>query len=143
MDRIIKIKEELEAMDIIDSSNIDTLSSLCEEIARLNKNTPQTSILIEPLVKILERNPDYDFGLPGCMVHSLETYYRAGLEEELVKSINRKPTFYTVWMLNRILNGTTDLQEQKLYFNTLKDILQIPIPDYLRKQVQHFIDLHS
>lgn len=143
MDKIDEIKKEIEIIDTIDDSNISDLDALCEDIIELNKEGWDTAILMDPLFRILEKNSDFDFGMPGQIVHTLEKYYKKGLEEELFKSLNRKPTFYTLWMLNRILNGTSDTKEKESYMEMLKSILKMEIPDYLKKQAQHLIDLHS
>lgn len=143
MDKIDEIKKEIEIIDTIDDSNISDLDALCEDIIELNNEGWDTAILMDPLFRILEENSDFDFGMPGQIVHALEKHYKKGLEEELFKSLNRKPTFYTLWMLNRILNGTSDAKEKECYMEMLKSILQMEIPDYLKKQAQHLIDLHS
>ena len=143
MDKIDEIKKEIEIIDTIDDSNINDLDLLCEDIIELNKEGWDTAILMDPLFRILEKNSDFDFGMPGQIVHTLEKHYKKGLEEELFKSLNRKPTFYTLWMLNRILNGTSDTKEKEGYMEMLKSILKMEIPDYLKKQAQHLIDLHS
>jgi hypothetical protein len=143
MDKIDEIKKEIEIIDTIDDSNINDLDLLCEDIIELNNEGWDTAILMDPLFRILEKNSDFDFGMPGQIVHTLEKHYKKGLEEELFKSLNRKPTFYTLWMLNRILNGTSDAKEKECYMEMLKSILQMEIPDYLKKQAQHLIDLHS
>ena len=143
MDKIDEIKKEIEIIDTIDDSNISDLDALCEDIIELNKEGWDTAILMDPLFRILEENSDFDFGMPGQIVHTLEKHYKKGLEEELFKSLNRKPTFYTLWMLNRIINGTSDTKEKESYMEMLKSILKMEIPDYLKKQAQHLIDLHS
>lgn len=143
MDKIDEIKKEIEIIDTIDDSNINDLDLLCEDIIELNNEGWDTAILMDPLFRILEKNSDFDFGMPGQIVHTLEKHYKKGLEEELFKSLNRKPTFYTLWMLNRIINGTSDTKEKECYMEMLKSILQMEIPDYLKKQAQHLIDLHS
>lgn len=143
MDKIEEIKKEIEIIDTIDDSNISDLDALCEDIIELNNEGWDTAILMDPLFRILEENSDFDFGMPGQIVHALEKHYKKGLEEELFKSLNRKPTFYTLWMLNRIINGTSDTKEKEGYMEMLKSILQMEIPDYLKKQAQHLIDLHS
>ena len=143
MDKIDEIKKEIEIIDTIDDSNISDLDALCEDIIELNNEGWDTAILMDPLLRILEKNSDFDFGMPGQIVHTLEKYYKKGLEEELFKSLNRKPTFYTLWMLNRIINGTSDTKEKEGYMEMLKSILKMEIPDYLKKQAQHLIDLHS
>ena len=143
MDKIDEIKKEIEIIDTIDDSNISDLDALCEDIIELNNEGWDTAILMDPLFRILEKNSDFDFGMPDQIVHTLEKHYKKGLEEELFKSLNRKPTFYTLWMLNRILNGTSDAKEKECYMEMLKSILKMEIPDYLKKQAQHLIDLHS
>ena len=143
MDKIEEIKKEIEIIDTIDDSNISDLDALCEDIIELNNEGWDTAILMDPLLRILEKNSDFDFGMPGQIVHTLEKHYKKGLEEELFKSLNRKPTFYTLWMLNRIINGTSDTKEKESYMEMLKSILKMEIPDYLKKQAQHLIDLHS
>ncbi|MBF1461664.1 hypothetical protein [Prevotella pallens] len=143
MDKIAEIKKEIEIIDTVDDSNINDLDLLCEDIIELNNEGWDTAILMDPLFRILEKNSDFDFGMPGQIVHALEKHYKKGLEEELFKSLNRKPTFYTLWMLNRILNGTSDAKEKECYMEMLKSILKMEIPDYLKKQAQHLIDLHS
>lgn len=143
MDKIDEIKKEIEIIDTIDDSNISDLDALCEDIIGLNNEGWDTAILMDPLFRILEENSDFDFGMPGQIVHTLEKHYKKGLEEELFKSLNRKPTFYTLWMLNRIINGTSDTKEKEGYMEMLKSILKMEIPDYLKKQAQHLIDLHS
>ena len=143
MDKIDEIKKEIEIIDTVDDSNINDLDLLCEDIIELNNEGWDTAILMDPLFRILEKNSDFDFGMPGQIVHTLEKHYKKGLEEELFKSLNRKPTFYTLWMLNRIINGTSDAKEKEGYMEMLKSILKMEIPDYLKKQAQHLIDLHS
>ena len=143
MDKIDEIKKEIEIIDTVDDSNISDLDALCEDIIELNNEGWDTAILMDPLFRILEENSDFDFGMPGQIVHTLEKHYKKGLEEELFKSLNRKPTFYTLWMLNRIINGTSDTKEKEGYMEMLKSILKMEIPDYLKKQAQHLIDLHS
>lgn len=143
MDKIAEIKKEIEIIDTVDDSNISDLDALCEDIIELNNEGWDTAILMDPLFRILEENSDFDFGMPGQIVHTLEKHYKKGLEEELFKSLNRKPTFYTLWMLNRIINGTSDTKEKEGYMEMLKSILKMEIPDYLKKQAQHLIDLHS
>lgn len=143
MDKIDEIKKEIEIIDTIDDSNISDLDALCEDIIELNNEGWDTAILMDPLFRILEKNSDFDFGMPGQIVHTLEKHYKKGLEEELFKSLNRKPTFYTLWMLNRIINGTSDAKEKEGYMEMLKSILKMEISDYLKKQAQHLIDLHS
>src|SRR5574338_93795 len=61
---------------------------------------------VEPVLQFMEEYPAIDFGMPGALVHFVERFYRKGYEEKLVESVQRKPTSVTVWMLNRVINGT-------------------------------------
>jgi hypothetical protein len=62
----------------------------------------------ESILRFMEDHPEIDYGMPGPLVHFLERAPRATHEARLLDSIARKPTFVTVWMLNRLLNGTQD-----------------------------------
>lgn len=59
---------------------------------------------VEPLIKLMERYPLADFGVPGAIVHFVERYYKKGYEDILYQSVKRSPAMHTVWMLNRICN---------------------------------------
>ncbi len=62
--------------------------------------------VIDPVLQFIERHSDLDFGMPGPLVHFVEQYFGQGYEEKLLRSLARKPTILTVWMLNRVVNGT-------------------------------------
>lgn len=80
---------------------LETLEYLCEQISG-SENGAQ---LIPDLLEVLEKNPNEDFGSPGCIVHTLEKYFRKGYEDYLVESVQKTPTLHTVWMLSRLING--------------------------------------
>lgn len=63
---------------------------------------------VEPILRFIEDHPNLDYGMPGPLVHFIEEFYLKGYEERLIESVGRKPTMMTVWMLNRILNGTEE-----------------------------------
>jgi hypothetical protein len=69
---------------------------------------------VEPILQLMERNEDADFGMPGPLVHFVETFYREGYEEKLLESIERKPTPHTLWMLNRLINGAEGKEKMQL-----------------------------
>jgi len=54
---------------------------------------------------LFEAHPDAEFGMPGPLVHYLEAGY-PDYCGELVASLGRCPTAVTLWMANRILNGS-------------------------------------
>ncbi len=57
---------------------------------------------VEPLIKLIERHPLADFGMPGAIVHFVEEF--DGYEDILYRSLKRSPSMHGVWMLNRICN---------------------------------------
>jgi hypothetical protein len=61
----------------------------------------------------MEDHSDLDFGTPGPLVHFVECFHRKGYESKLVESVERKPTSHTLWMLNRLINGTDEGEERR------------------------------
>ncbi|WP_066399633.1 hypothetical protein [Neobacillus mesonae] len=98
---------------------------------------------VEPILKLIEQNPDVDFGSPGQLVHFVEQFYGNGYEEKLVQSIQRSPTYHTIWMLNRIINGSEG-EQKKYYLNVLQAILNSPnVNNQLSSITKEFLSLHS
>lgn len=92
---------------------------------------------VEPLLQLMERHPLVDFGVPGAIVHFVERYYKKGYEELLVESIKRKPTMHTVWMLNRIINGSENPKEYIEIMNAIIDCNDVE--DEIRNQARTFM----
>lgn len=68
------------------------------------QNNSDFELAFEPIFNILEKYPLVDFGSPGPIVHTLESFQ--GLYEYyLFDSLKRRPTPLTVWMFNRIINA--------------------------------------
>lgn len=92
---------------------IDNLNTL-QEIEELCKDIDDINI-IEPLFRVFENNPDFDFGNPGNLVRIIERYYTNPLyEQELYKSVERKPTAYNLWLLNRLMNTFEEEQKEEV-----------------------------
>lgn len=87
--------------DNIDSDDFERIEEECiEEIEESDLGLSA----VEPLIKLMERHPLADFGVPGAIVHFVEKFYKNGYEDILYQSIKRSPAMHTVWMLNRICN---------------------------------------
>ncbi|SHJ43616.1 hypothetical protein SAMN02745163_01964 [Clostridium cavendishii DSM 21758] len=97
---------------------------------------------IQPILMLIEKNPNIDFGKPGPLVHFAEKFYKNGYEEKLVESLKRFPTKHTVWMLNRIINGSQG--DSKEYFiNVLEGVMVNPnIDNEVVLLAKHFRELH-
>jgi hypothetical protein len=74
---------------------------------------------VEPILKFMENHPEVDLGGVGALVHFSETFYRHGYEEKLLESISRKPVQRTIWMLNRLINGTKEPASRQRYVDAM------------------------
>lgn len=117
---LIKIKQKLTSLK--KNIELDELEIVCEEIDNLDDGLN----LIPDLFALLEDNPDLDFGSPGTIVHTMEKYFNKGYEALLVHSICQLPTQHTIWMLNRVINGTKDI-EQKQYITLMQEVAGNPL----------------
>jgi hypothetical protein len=77
---------------------------------------------IEPILQFMETHPDLDFGIPGALVHFVERFCGKGYETKLVESVLRRPTGHTVWMVNRLINGTKAPEERSRYIDVLERV---------------------
>ena len=78
---------------------------------------------VEPILKLIEKSPNIDFGGPGPLGSFIEQHYKKGYEEILVDSLDRKPTEYTIHLLHRLINDKTNPKRNQ-YLNILKSIAE-------------------
>src|SRR5258705_11493488 len=90
-----------------EAAGVHKLYGLTDELMAL----PQPERAIPAMFDVMERMPDIEMGTPGPLVHTLEQM-DGRYEHELVESIKRKPAALTIWMVNRILNATRDLEQR-------------------------------
>jgi hypothetical protein len=86
---------------------------------------------VEPILQFIEKYPSIDYGAPGALAHFVETFYKRGYEEKLLESICRRPTQHTIWMLNRLINGTKDPVEKQRYVTVMAQAKSNPTADQL------------
>lgn len=63
-----------------------------------------------PLIFMLIENnekAEYGLGAPGHIGHFFEKFYGKGYEKHLLNSIKRKPSSYTIFLLQRIIRDET------------------------------------
>ena len=97
------IFEQLEAI-----ASADDFASSATELIETWSTADVDVESVEPILRFMEEHPTLDYGMPGPLVHFIEEFYLKGYEEKLIESVSRKPTMMTVWMLNRVLNGTEE-----------------------------------
>ena len=108
-----------------------------DRIAEEIENHPAALQLINEILQLFERFPDYDFGTPGPLAHAIERFYRQGYEQELQRSLRRKPTCLTIWLANRIINLRDD--NASILIDLLQELAnRNDLPDSVRKSAQYF-----
>lgn len=127
---------------LLDSIRDEDFVNKSYELTEILEEMPDAFDAIEPILRLMEDNPEIEFGTPGPLVHFLEKFYGKGYEEKLVASVVRRPTKHTVWMLNRLINGSEG--DRKQYFiGVLKQVLTQPhLNEDVRELAQHFWHLH-
>ena len=120
-----------------DNEDFETVMMDCMEEIEENYNQLDS---VRPLLRLMERHPVTDFGSPGPIVHFVERFYKKGYEEELLLSLKRMPTLHTVWMLNRLINGT---DQAEVYLDLLKEISEnASYNKEIREEALHFLSIH-
>lgn len=135
METLNSIIQKMEA-GMQDNEDFETVMMDCIEEMEENYNQLDS---VQPLLRMMERHPLTDFGSPGPIVHFVERFYKKGYEEELLLSLKRMPTLHTVWMLNRLINGT---DQAEVYLDLLKEISENESYDKeIREEALHFLSI--
>ena len=136
METLNSIIQKMEA-GMQDNEDFETVMMDCMEEIEENYNQLDS---VQPLLRMMERHPLTDFGSPGPIVHFVERFYKKGYEEELLLSLKRMPTLHTVWMLNRLINGT---DQAEVYLELLKEISEnASYNKEIREEALHFLSIH-
>lgn len=136
METLNSIIQKMEA-GMQDREDFETVMMDCMEEIEENYNQLDS---VQPLLRLMERHPLTDFGSPGPIVHFVERFYKKGYEEELLLSLKRMPTLHTVWMLNRLINGT---DQAEVYLDLLKEISEnASYNKEIREEAVHFLSIH-
>lgn len=95
---------------------------------------------VDPILLFLEKHPGLDVGSPGPLVRFVEQFSGDKYEAKLLQSIRRKPTAHTVWMLNRVINGTKDPEQKQPYIAAMSEATNHPLANATaRDQASHFL----
>ena len=136
METLSSIIQKME-VGMQDNEDFETVMMDCMEEIEEKYNQLDS---VQPLLRLMERHPLTDFGSPGSIVHFVERFYKKGYEEELLLSLKRMPTLHTVWMLNRLINGT---DQAEVYLDLLKEISENASYDKeIREEALHFLSIH-
>lgn len=140
LDQIMADFAALKPSDFEDEgAGLDKLRVLTEEL--LAQPHPEQGI--PALFAIMERMPVTEMGAPGPLVHALERM-RGHYEGQLDESVKRRPAKLSVWMINRILNGTRDSGQRQVYLDLLRIAAEHPsAPESVKSDARHFVQYQS
>ncbi len=111
---------------------IATSDDFQEKSAELTKSWSDAGAgieVLEPILRFIEEHPSIEFGMPGAIVHFMERFYGKGYDERLIESVERKPTTHTVWMLNRVINGTKSPEMKRMLVEVMRHAVLNPASD--------------
>jgi hypothetical protein len=98
---------------------------------------------IQALFTFIENNDGEDLGSPGPIVKLLEQFNEI-YESQLYESIQRKATFYNLWMLNRYLNIINNSHEKEKGIRLLKNVANNNyLSNYIRERANEFLQNHD
>lgn len=118
-------------------------SEFAEKSGRLTEQWTAAELditAVKSVLKFMEENGTVDYGMPGPLVHYVETYFGKGYEALLVQSVSRAPTEHTLWMLNRLINGTKDRATRQAYVVVLQSAARSPDPT-VADAARHFLEV--
>ena len=129
---------EARLRSVSDSAHL--VAELYRIVEELDAGSPDLST-VRTILRFMEEQPDLDLGTPGPLVHFVERFLGAGYEAELYASLARRPTAHTVWMLNRVINVTTNVGERERLILLLERARHHPAADAsARHSVDFFLE---
>jgi hypothetical protein len=118
-----------------DAANVHRLNEIFEGFRSLHNREKA----IPAMFSLLERFPRAELGNPGPLVHALETI--VGYQSFLQESLAKQPVDLTVWMVNRILNATSDRSARGRWLEALRRVLRHPgATESARQSARDFIE---
>lgn len=121
MKKTNQIIKELKEFIPVNEDDPETNEVLLDNILDDLFENEDAELVIPTLFELIENYPEADFGAPGPIVHTLESF-DGHYEDHLFSSLDKKPAPLTVLMLNRIINSLTDPIVRKKYIDLLYQI---------------------
>jgi spore coat polysaccharide biosynthesis protein SpsF (cytidylyltransferase family) len=130
------VKEKIQNLVLNGAEDINQVDEICEDLK--TENYPKE--LLEDLFKILEKNPHFNFGMPGNLMRAIEKHYKEPYYQDFVmQSIERYPTEYNLWLLQRLMNTfETDCEKEK-GVNIFLKILQETKDNGIKEMLEDFM----
>jgi hypothetical protein len=90
---------------------------------------------VQTILRFIELHPEEDWGAPGPLARVLEYFFGVGYEDELLASLVRKPTDYTVCLLVRAINGAEQREDYERMVRALQAASRHPEADSVTKEL--------
>jgi len=107
----------------LDPKSDEDISGILYELIEPIEQLTGAEEIVPEIFSFMERFPAADIGSPGALVHFVERFYPAYVEQ-LIASVGRQPTPHTIWMVNRVLNAGQSLELEErllLLLRSMKD----------------------
>ncbi len=136
------LRARLEAIAGSEDFENDSLDLVVElEKAPLDDATQLPAVLV-----FMEEHPDVDYGGPGALVHFVEQFNGPSYEAALLASLERRPTFITTMLLNRLINGTKGAKKRELLIDAMRTAgshrrLPADAADHVREYLERLASL--
>ncbi len=120
-------------------NDLDAVDQLAEEVSGHSEGLAAVRILL----RLLETNPDIDWGSPGPVVHAVEKFHKKGYEPLLLESVARAPTSHTLWMVNRVANGVESGMREQFLAAMRAAASRDDVAAEVRATAQRFLEFQS
>jgi len=131
------LKQQLSALKLESQDDLRTVNHILETV----KAATSPKEFLVPLLRLLENNPTFNFGMPGEVVRTIEQHYQdSDYLDLIIQSVERIPTEYNLWLLNRLMNTFDDEDKIKKGLSVFHKVKQGTDSDAIREIVQEFIE---
>ncbi len=111
----------------------DQAVAYLEKLVGEFKQVDDPASLFPHLFAFFEARPEAELDVSRPLVHFMESHYPAYLDE-LANSLERRPTYHAVWMVNRVLNSDLSADDREILLQWLASVEEHPDADDLCKE---------
>ena len=131
------LKRQLAELKLETQDELSTLNNILEAI----KTETSPKDFLVPLLNLLEQNPTFNFGMPGEVVRTIEKHYQeSDYFDLIIQSVERVPTEYNLWLLNRLMNTFDDVEKIKKGLAVFHKVKQKTDSEEIQEIAQEFIE---
>ena len=102
--------------------------------------------IMQDILVLMEKYPLVEFGSPGPLTHFIESFYNENekiYENQLRQSVEENPSIHTVWLLNRVINGSQGEKKIELIEILNSTRKNERLPKSIRNVAENFFKYHN